>query len=298
MSRNRFSSVIFLLTSAVYFSTYAIAGFGIQWGNNFSLHMDNKINEPLVFNQLKVTVPGLDGPISGKDLQISVTRTDLKRTMIDIGATFYIDILPILDGMQLSANYGVWEYKGSIRYPASISYSGNLDSPAKIDSFEIIPITFDNFNMGYLVKNTPYMKLNFDLTVRKYIAQFPKPLKILNLYGGGGLSLIFATPALTTKLVEDALGNRLNTTLAESALKGSLFGNNDVMKAVAEEITSQLMTPHWGCHIDLGLMIKIPILPVGLYVDGKYVIPFSDLDKEANITAMGFSLNTGIALTF
>jgi hypothetical protein len=298
MSRNRLLAVIFLLTSALYFSTYAVLGIGIQWGNDFSLYMDNKINEPLAFNQLKVTVPGIGQPISGKDLQISVTRTDWERKMVDIGAKVYVDIIPILDAIELSANYGVWEYKGSIRYPASISYSGNSDSPVKIDSFAVVPITFENFDMGYYVKNTPYMKLNFDLTVRKYIAQIPWPLKVFNLYGGGGLSLIFATPALTSQLVEDALGNKLNTTLAESALKGSLFGNNEVMKAVAEEITAQLMTPHWGCHIDLGLMIKIPVLPVGFYVDGKFIIPFSDLDKEANITAKGLLLNTGIAFTF
>jgi len=45
-------------------------------------------------------------------------------------------------------------------------------------------------------------------------------------------------------------------------------------------------------------MIKIPVLPVGLYVDGKYIIPFGDMDKKVDIGGTGLSLNTGIAFTF
>ena len=153
--------------------------------------------------------------------------------------------------------------------------------------------------MGYLgLKNTPYMKLNFDLTLRKYIVRFPKPLKTLNLYGGGGVSLIFATPVLSSKLVEDALGSKLDVTLANNALGTSLLGNDQIMKAVVEEIAGQFMTPHWGAHIDLGVMIKIPVIPVGIYVDGKFMIPFTDLDKSVDVGGRGLLLNTGICLTF
>jgi hypothetical protein len=166
-------------------------------------------------------------------------------------------------------------------------------------TYGTMPITLDNFDLGYLgLKNTPYMKLNFDLTIRKYILRFPKPLKTLNLYGGAGASLIFATPVLSTKLVEDALGSQLNSTKSLAELKNGLLGNQDIMKAVLDEITAQFMTPHWGAHIDLGVMIKIPVMPVGIYVDGKFMIPFTDLDKSVDVGGTGILLNTGISLTF
>lgn len=298
MLRNKFIAAFFTLTSAFCVSTYAIAGIGIQWGNDFSMHMDDKTGEPLVFKKLAVNVPNY-GPISGADIPITVNRTGWERKVFNFGVKFYIDIIPILDALELSANYGAWEYNGSITYPTSIAYNSTTKQvePA---NFQTMPITLDEFDMGYLgIKNTPYMKLNFDLTVRKYIIQFPKPLKTLNLYGGGGLSLIFATPLLTSQLVEDALGSKLNTTLAESALLGTnLFGNKDVMEKVVKEISGQLMTPHWGCHIDLGVMIKLPVIPVGFYVDGKLMIPFKDLDEKVDVGGTGILLNTGISLTF
>ena len=303
MSKNKIAAAFFTLTSALCFSTYAIAGIGIQWGNDFSMKMDDAVGEKLVFNQLKITATGggIKEVLSGKDLPISVNRTGWERKPFNIGAKFFVDIIPFIDAVELSGNYGVWEYKGSIKYPTSLTYSGNISKP--VDSASVIyatkPITLKEFGMGYLgLKNTPYMKLNFDLTIRKYIVRFPKPLKTLNLYGGGGVSLIFATPVLSSTLVEDALGSKLNAKLDDIALGTSLLGNDQIMKAVVEEIAGQFMTPHWGAHIDLGVMIKIPVLPVGIYVDGKFMIPFTDLDKSVDVGGRGLLLNTGICLTF
>lgn len=299
MSKNKIVAAFLTLTSALCFSTYAIAGIGIHWGNDFSMKMDDVVGERLVFDSLKLTVPNApSGILIGKDLPVFVSRTAWTRKPFNLGAKFYIDIIPFIDAVELSSNFGVWEYKGSIKYPTELAYSGNPANPVGIAKFDSIPITMDRFNMGYLgIKNTPYMKLNFDLTVRKYIVRFPKPLKTLNIYGGGGLSLIFATPALSSKLVEDALGSKLSATFANNALGTGLLGNDQIMKAVVDEITAQLMTPHFGAHIDLGLMIKIPVLPFGIYVDGKYMIPFADLDKSVDVGGNGFLLNTGISLT-
>jgi hypothetical protein len=304
MSKNKIIAAFLTLTSALCFSTYAIAGIGIQWGNDFSMMMDDG-GEQLVFNQLKIDsgISNYTGIISGGSLPIYVNRTGWERKPFNIGAKFYIDIIPFIDAVELSSNYGVWEYKGSISYPTSMTYTGNgTSTPSAKDfttNYATMPITLDNFDMGYLgIKNTPYMKLNFDLTVRKYIVRFPKPLKTLNIYGGGGVSLIFTTPVLSSKLVEDALGNQLNTSKSLAELSSGLLGNQDVMKAVLDEITDQFMTPHWGAHIDLGVMIKIPVMPFGIYVDGKFMIPFTDLDETVDVGGRGIQLNSGICFAF
>jgi len=41
------------------------------------------------------------------------------------------------------------------------------------------------------------------------------------------------------------------------------------MKGVVNKIIEGLTQPSYGAHIDLGLMVKIPVVPLGVYVDGE-----------------------------
>jgi hypothetical protein len=59
-----------------------------------------------------------------------------------------------------------------------------------------------------------------------------------------------------------------------------------------------MMTPHWGCHIDLGVMLKLPVIPLGFYVDGKFMIPFGKMDKNVDIGGLGLLVNSGVSLNF
>jgi hypothetical protein len=306
MIRQKMLAVVLTLASAAIFSVSAAVGFGIHWGNDFSMGMDDKIDEQLVFDSLKINqIPNAPANriFSGAELPIYVTRTDWNRKLINIGAKFYVDVIPFIDALELSSNFGVWEYKGSIKYPTSLTYKNPTTlNPTPDQLFDIVytskDITLKEFGMGYLgLRQTPYMKLNFDLTVKKYIFQFPPALKTLRLYGGGGASLTFATPVLSTKLVEDALGDRLNSIKNITNLNNT-FSEKEIAQDIVEEIGKQLMTPHWGCHLDLGVMVKIPVLPIGIYVDGKLMIPFTKLDKSVDVGGRGFLLNTGVSLSF
>jgi len=42
-------------------------------------------------------------------------------------------------------------------------------------------------------------------------------------------------------------------------------------------------------------MIKLPMVPVGLYADAKYIIQFDKLDKYVDIGGSGFLINLGLA---
>jgi len=289
----------------------AIVGIGIHWGNDLTLNMDNVQDEQLALAGLSIDTGTIEGQlpaglteISGDNLPVFINRTDWTRTPFNIGAKIYIDIIPILDVIELSTNFGLWEYEGSIKYPTSLEFRD--DVPAEINGpddlfkpvYDSLPITLEEFDMGFLgLKKTPYMKLNFDLTVRKYIVQIPKSLKTLKLYGGAGASVHFATPILNKGLIEDALGSAIEGTKGVSELGSEIFENEEISKKIVKEITSSLMTPHWGCHIDLGAMIKIPVIPVGFYVDGKLMIPFDNMDKNVDLGGAGFLLNTGICLS-
>lgn len=307
-----FSASILLLSMAL--PSMAIVGIGIHWGNDLTLNMDNVQDEQLALAGLSININSIDGQlpaglteISGDNLPVFINRTDWTRTPFNIGAKIFIDIIPILDVIELSTNFGLWEYEGSINYPTSLVFKENVN-PAEVDDpndlfdepvYGTLPITLEEFDMGFLgLKKTPYMKLNFDLTVRKNIVQIPKTLKILKLYGGAGASVHFATPILNKGLIEDALGSAIEESMSVEALGSEIFQNEELSKKIIKEITSSLMTPHWGCHIDLGAMIKIPVMPVGFYVDGKLMIPFDNMDKNVDLGGAGFLLNTGICLSF
>jgi hypothetical protein len=227
------------------------------------------------------------------------------RKPVNIGAKIYIDVIPVIDGIELSTNFGYWEYNGSMKYPTGLSFKSNADfstatSPDSLFDviYDSLPLTLEEFDMDFLgIKNTPFMKLNFDLTIRKNLLQLPKRLKVLRLYGGGGVSLHFATPILNKKLIQDALGDALTGTKSISSLTTD-FTNPELTKKILKEITSNLMIPHWGCHIALGAMVKLPVIPLGIYVDGKLMIPFDKIDENVDLGGFGFLVNSGVGLTF
>jgi hypothetical protein len=216
----------------------------------------------------------------------------------------------VLDAIELSANYGVWEYNGQVRYPKSLQFKSNVPSVPKSPEeifdvvYDTLPVTLEKYDLKVPgIKKTPYMKLNLDLTIRKYLLRFPPKLNWFRLHAGGGASLNFATPVLSKGLIEDALGSRLSSAKDVSALATDLFGTDskaskEVSKKIIKEIMSNMMTPHWGCHIDLGVMVKLPVIPLGFYVDGKFMIPFGKMDEHVDVGGLGMLVNSGVSLNF
>jgi len=50
-------------------------------------------------------------------------------------------------------------------------------------------------------------------------------------------------------------------------------------------------------HFDLGASVKVPIIPLGVYVDGKFMIPFGQMDENVDIGGYGLLLNFGLSLS-
>jgi hypothetical protein len=293
-------------------ASFGIIGVGVHYGIDLTLSSDSVLNEPAVFDSLKLDLSSFLGnrpselatatTVQGSDLPIFVNRTELERKPFNIGGKVFIDIIPVIDAIEVSSNFGLWEYKGQIQYPDSITFKQTQPTdPAapladRIDvHYRTLDLTLDSLGLGYVgLHGTPYAKLQFDLTVRKNLICLPKKMKILRVYAGGGPTVQFATPMLSGKLIEDALGEQLNVTKTVSAVGTDILGNKEVMKAVVEEITKNLMIPHAGMHIDVGAMVKLPVVPIGIYVDVKYMIPFGKLDKNVTISGNGILLNAGV----
>ncbi|MBN1128421.1 MAG: hypothetical protein JXA71_05510 [Chitinispirillaceae bacterium] len=291
------------MAMALFSPVFPIAGVGIHYGLDFSMSMDDQLKEQATLGDLKLDVSNFgtlpDGfgtdPLTGKDLPVYISRTGWENTKISFGGKVYIDILPVLDAVELSCNYGMWKYDGSIIYPTSIQFNASSATRDQ-DINNIATVNYDTTAVTIKGLNaTPYAKLHFDLTVRKYLFEFPPVVKILKIYGGAGMSTFFATPILSAPFIEKAIGTSLNSVTDVTRLGTQVFDNTEIMKKLGEEFMKELFTPHMGGHVDLGAMIKIPLVPFGVFVDCKYLIPFGKMDENVdNLSGSGLLINSGI----
>lgn len=296
-----------LATLSVVSSSYAIVGAGFHWGFDFSLSMDDVKDEkvgiptpdvsglPGLANVPGIDLPGLQNTLNSKGL-INVSRTNWKRSAINFGGKAYIDLIPFIEAVEVSCNFGLWQYEGGLNY-ADFSAAG-LQHIATTDTLKYthVPLTIGSVGVPKYVglDGTPYAKLQLDATVRKTILD----LWIIKLSGGAGFSTHFSTPLLTAKLVEDVVGSKLND---PTALEGLLKPGGDISKDIVNKIIDEAMgKPVYGMHILLGVKAKLPVIPIGIYVDGKYMIPFTKYDSDAgdkSINGFGLLLNAGLSLS-
>ncbi len=305
-----FAIVIFFGVSPL----FAVIGFGAHYGIDLTLKMDNKLMEQTDFSDLKFSLNGLPGfpagfdassVLKGTEIPVYINRKDWKNTGIDFGGKVYVDVLPFINALEVSTNFGIWQYDGSVLYPSRISVNS---AATGTDFKDLVNIEYDTLSLSlkklypnrffWGVTQTPYAKLHFDATIRKYILQVPPLLKTLKIYGGAGMSIDFATPVLSSRLISDALGSALNDTFNLSQMGTDLFNKQDVQQKILNRIIDNMMTPHYGCHLDLGTMIKLPMVPLGFYIDGKFIIRFDKMDKYVDIGGTGFLFNIGAALAF
>lgn len=307
------ASAIVVLTA---FPLQAKLGIGLHWGLDWSVDVDDVQMEQLVFSDLQLDVGEVGGTapsdapsltIPGDMLPIYIDRTGFQRTVVNFGGKILIDALRYFE-VEVSTNFGLWEYEGLIIYPTGMRWRDDVSSYQNAQSpedlytvtYDTLAITTDALDSKYWgLDYTPYAKVHFDATIRKTFLKIPKRLKTLSLYAGGGLSLHFATPVLSAELIENAIADYLEQ--AESTLQAigpDLLGNPEVMIAVLDQITGGLTEPKWGLHFVAGTQIKIPIIPIAVYVDGKWMIPFGQMDEYVDVNGHGFLVNGGIMLKF
>jgi hypothetical protein len=296
-----------VLGTAIFFPAFPLAGVGAHYGFDLSLTMEDALKEQASLGDLRLdtaffggTNPGFTKRyLSGADLPVYIERTNWERHWFNLGGKVFLDIIPFINTLELSVNYGMWQYQGKIIYPTSINFTGTLTNPFSI-TYDTTMITMKDLGLSNIfVKNTPYAKLQFDLTARKTFLKFPPVVNIFKLYGGAGMSLFFATPLLSAGFIEKTLGNTLAAVTDVNNLQNALFGqNNSNMKKIGEQFMKEVMTPHMGMHFDLGVQLKFPVMPFGIYIDGKFLIPFGNLDKNvSSFKSTGLLINSGISFS-
>jgi len=280
-------AVAVLVTVSAVSNSYAIFGVGLHWGFDYSMGMDNVERENIKLG----SIAGLE---ELGDRLFYVSRMNWERSMINFGGKAYIDIIPFIQTVELSCNFGLWHYEGALYYPdieASLSEGRLVHSPNPLD------LNLKSIDgLSYIgLTGTPYAKLHFDATVRRKVWEPP----IFKFELGAGLSAHLATPLLSNRIVEKAMGVNIDPADIEKlADPESSAGKAAAKKIVKTIIDEALDKPAFGMHILFGVKAKLPVLPLGVYVDSKYMIPFSKFDSDAGDGVNGFGLLVNAGLSF
>ncbi len=337
----RFTAVVFISCMLFSFPASALIGGGIHWGFDFSVDMEDEFDEPLSLNAFKSSIQdgdflrdfdagdnqdqlrelvdsvisysesqGEEVPIISGDMPFYLSRGGFERNVINFGGKVFFDKIPAIDAVELSCNFGVWEYDASLKYPVGmktgLDYQGYIDNPDSIRGLEFtdimemdeIPLTLETFDLSYFGLNrTPYAKFHLDATIRKNLIAKPDKAKYFRLYLGGGPSLHFATPVLSKSMAEDLLKDIVEEAAGNPERLVEIMNDQKNLKPLVKELIKGMSEPKFGMHIVAGLQLKIPVMPIGFYGDCKYMIPFGDYDKGAKLDGYGFLFNTGIAIT-
>ncbi len=316
---------------------HAIVGAGFHWGFDFTLGMDDSFDKQLSFEQIVplelldvgslpdiesylpdgITLDSLQALITENvdvleaSAPFSLSRTDWNRSVINFGGKVFVDAVPVLDAIEVSFNVGAWEYDALLKYPNgelqdNITVSdinefmetGNYNLLLQMDEKHL---TLEEFGMSYLkifgISKTPYVKVNIDLSIRKNVVAKPDNMKLFKLYLGGGPSLHLGTPIITPSFVEEVIEETIES--AQNNI-GNLSGDmtDKLMEEIIEKLINEAKNPTIGMHILAGTMVKLPVIPVGIYADAKFMIPFGDMDDAVDLGGFGFKFNTGVSLSF
>ncbi|MDR3011839.1 MAG: hypothetical protein LBU70_01340 [Chitinispirillales bacterium] len=285
-----------LITALAVTTSHALVGAGIHWGFDLSMSMDDDSDRIGAG-----AIPGGAAFLSGLGLNSDLDlfrfhRSGWDRSVINFGGKVYIDFIPVIpiDAIEISCNFGLWQYNGVLEYISGVDFeTGN-------PTYSKIPLGLEQMGMKsyFGMGGLPYAKLHFDVTLKRQLLN----LWLIKFDGGMGMSAHFATPLLSAGLIEDVIGSTgnigelLTALTANDPAAATAFG-----KEIVEEIRDNTLgRPAFGAHILLGARAKLPVIPIGIYVDGKFMMPFGkfiDKDEGKGINGWGILLNTGISLS-
>jgi hypothetical protein len=258
--------VLAIAASVCVSQSFAIFGLGVNYAPNFGTSLD-KTSPATV---LTLESNGIEtGHVDYAHSSFS--------GMQGLGLKFWIDVIPFID---IEATYNVqWA-----SYDATLYVYDAGNSLVKEQSIEL---EFNNVPFG---KATPkYVAMNGDLSITYPITSIP----IIRPYIGGGLTYYLSTPVMSQKFVEKFMANG-----GEALLSSETMTSEDG-KVLAEALSSQLqdegLNTSIGGHAIIGVRAKFPVIPIAIYVNGKYYFG-GNFDDEIEFGHIALEAGIGLAI--
>lgn len=241
-------------TLAIQTPVHALFGIGVSGGLNTTS-----------IGSAEQTISGADVPAyfggTGHDLTIAREKVS-NLTQLGVKAWLEIPLLPI--EFEAGTNLAWGSYK------AALFYDGTTEIPVDVKS----PLA-----LGEDKGSTPYVSLLTDVTIRYPLIQIPPVLNTLKIYVGAGATHVLATRVIDKKDIQKTFG--------------SASGSFDPLQPEASKsvVEDDLLQSTFGGHLSVGAQVKVPVLPIAFFVDGKWYINTAVSDAASNYP---FSVSAGV----
>ncbi|MEK7392787.1 MAG: hypothetical protein AAB214_09495 [Fibrobacterota bacterium] len=247
-------------TLAIQTPVHALIGIGVSGGLNTTA-IDARSETvsagelPAYFKPTGATAPSL---FYSREKMSSMNQLGVK-------AWLEIPLLPI--EFEAASNLAWGSYKSSMSY---INGSQKIDIPVDVAS----PLV----GLGEEKGGTPYVNLLTDVTIRYPLIEIPPVLHTLKLYVGAGVTHVLASRVIDKKDIQETFN---------SATDKFEIAAPEKSKTVLED---NLLQSTFGGHVSLGAQLKIPVIPIALFVDGKWYVNTATSDAA---TKYPFSVSAG-----
>jgi hypothetical protein len=213
------------------------------------------------------TISGADQTMVGATLpkafsndtgaSLVVHRTKLSgMTQFGVKAWLELPVIPV--EFEVASNIAWGYYQSSL-----ILNSAALTHPDTIKVDVPAPIPGESKKSG----ETPYFSWLTDLTFRYPILQLPplSPIQPLKLWVGAGPTYVVASRVVDQSDLESIYGTAGSYTV-------SATGDAAAEAAARKTFINNLTTNTWGAHLAVGAQLKIPVVPIALFIDGKWYL--------------------------
>lgn len=233
--------------------SHALFGLGVTYGRNFTT-IDGA-NQSLAPAEVPLYLQQYAGDNAPS---LTLSRASVSG-LTQVGVKTWLDLPLIPVEFEGSANLGFGEYASEILLDDGDTV---YHVPTSVD----LPMNLAGTSSG----KTPYSSLALDVSVRYAFLSLPplSPLKPLKFYAGAGVSWFYATRVIDKADVAELFAGTPTGPVTDKVLKDKLKDN--------------LYKSKIGGHLLLGTQFKVPVLPLAIFVDGKWYINSATSDAATN----------------
>lgn len=251
--------------------SHALFGIGVSYGaNTTSVDAESSVQTAALPSYLQGYAA--DQGITGPSLELDREKVDgLKQ----IGAKVWIDIPLLPLTVDASSNIAWGSYKSSA---VLLDQDGN----EALNVNTGVNTSFPVWGMGK--GETPYINLLNDLTVRYTLFSLPPVISLVKVSAGGGVTMAYGTRVVGKDDVKELFDGTAATGIDQTAAEAAL----------AKKLSDNLYTTKWGGHLDLNVTVKPPVMPVAIFVDGKWYLNTATTKAASNFP---FAVTAGLAFS-
>lgn len=251
-------------TLAIQAPVHALIGIGVSGGLNTTS-----------IDAADQTISGGDVPkYFGNNTPSLTLHREKMSSMYQLGVKAWLEIPLLPIEIEAASNLGWGNYKADLKYKDATRPDG-ISIPVDVPS----PLAGFGEDKGA----TPYVSLLTDVSLRYPVLKLPplSPLKPLKIYVGAGATYAMASRVIDKKDIEKTF----------SSASGSFDPNApEKSKSVIED---ELFQSTFGGHVLVGAQFKVPILPIALFIDGKWYFHTAVSDA-----ASGYPLTVNAGIGF